>query len=58
MGDKWGNNMCNDNYTEKDIELLKKNAKFLNLENVELGYGLSLENGKVCETKLEPVLDE
>ena len=50
--------MCNDNYTEKDIELLKKNAKFLNLENVELGYGLSLENGKVCETKLEPVLDE
>lgn len=40
-------------YTKHDLEELKKSAKILNIYNLELGYGLSLKEGEICESELE-----
>lgn len=44
-------------YTEEDLEMLKNSAKILNIDNLELGYGLCLKSGIVCESELEILVD-
>lgn len=44
-------------YTKHDLDELKKSANILNLDNIELGYGLSLKGGEICESELE-IVDE